>query len=101
MQKVLIIGAGLVFAAGTALADDPNGTNGGSAAPAPSAGGVTAVEPAAADAWPGAVIDRPYALPAKGITAYGDVQILELSLPNPLTGSSISSTAEGLDIGGA
>jgi len=111
--KVLFIGASLLLAAGQAFADDPGAAAGGGAGDAAGAGsgsagagasvGGTVTAPdaggatAAAGAWLGPQLDRPYAMAAGKIGAYGDIDVLHLSVSGG--GVTISATQEGLHVG--
>lgn len=102
MKRVkLIVGASLLFAAGTAAAQgDPD-----PAAPPPdaSAGGGAAVTTpevgVTAGAWSTAVIDQPMTLHAGKLAVYGNLDILRVSVPPVMGVGGGTVTSEGLDLG--
>jgi hypothetical protein len=101
--KVLFIG-GLLLAATPAFADgdapaspDPNAGGGGGAGAAPA---VTAGGEGGGGGYSGPMIERPYVVEKGKIGAYGDFDIVKISIPPipPLT-MSTSLTAEFLHLG--
>ena len=100
MQRAtaFLISTGLLLGtAGAALAEgeepaatDPNAVP---ATAAPMTPGDAAV------AWSQSYIDRPLTLPAKMLSIYGDVDVANISFTDPVSGTSSSSTAEGLQLG--
>jgi len=108
--KSLLIGAGLLFAAAPALAEgEGEGSGSGSATVEAGAGGAgggaagaataTVGDDVTMGAWPQAVIDRPYTLPASKLAVYGDVTVVKLTFTDPVSGMSSSTTGEGLALG--
>ena len=106
MQRatVFLITSGLLLGtAGAALADGDEGApaapaGDGSAAPATApAGGAEAGGGGKLDAY----IERPGVLGNHELAIYGDFDVANISITDPTTGASASSTAEGLQLGAA
>jgi hypothetical protein len=107
--KLAVIAGGALFAA-PVFADDTTepaagGTVEAGAGAEVSAGGAgagmeatAAASGGASMAWPQAVIDRPYVLPASKIAAGGDLVIAKVSFTDPVSGMTTTSTGEGLGI---
>lgn len=96
MKRVkLIVGASLLLAAGAASAQDAPDP----AAPPPPDGSMTAPAVMPAGAWSESVIDQPMTLRAGKIAVYGNLDVAKLTVTDPVSMMSASSTSEGLDLG--
>jgi hypothetical protein len=106
--KLALIGSSLLFTA-PALAQDAPAGGDATAAPANpdpnAAAGTTPTVGATAEAgatagWSDQNIQNPQTLPKGAIGAFGNFEILKLNFSDPVTMTSVSATAEFLELGG-